>query len=154
MDPEPAGNWARNKLDLDGDGTFTGGGELDDTGTFNTVNELTARDIDTSGGIDYTLTYDAVGNLTNDGGYFKYVYDAFGRLVTVKTLANAVVAEYTYNGLNHRKEAGTTTPTPTAMWTGATRRTASCTSMRGVWWRRSGTRTRTPRSGSSGTTPA
>ncbi len=97
------GNWARNKLDLDGDSTFTGGGELDDTGTFNTVNELTARDIDTSGGNDYTLTYDAVGNLTNDGEDFKYVYDAFGRLVTVKTLANAVVAEYTYNGLNNRK---------------------------------------------------
>jgi RHS repeat-associated protein len=97
------GNWARNKVDLDGDGSFAAYGELDDTSTFNTVNELTARDTDSNASNNYTLTYDAVGNLTDDGEDYTYVYDAFGRLVTIKNRSNsAVVAQYTYNGMNYR----------------------------------------------------
>lgn len=42
-------------------------------------------------------------NLTDDGKDYSYVSDAFGRLKTVKNRGNsAVVAEYTYNGLNMR----------------------------------------------------
>ncbi|HFE46518.1 MAG TPA: hypothetical protein ENJ18_13665, partial [Nannocystis exedens] len=40
------GNWLFRRLDLDGNGGFTGTGELDEIGTFNDVNELLARDID------------------------------------------------------------------------------------------------------------
>ncbi len=40
--------------------------------------------------------------MTDDGKDYKYVYDAFGRLVAVKNQSNALVAEYTYNGLGYR----------------------------------------------------
>lgn len=97
------GNWSNHKLDLNGDSAYGGADELNDTGTFNTVNELTARDKDTNASNDYTLAYDAVGNLTDDGENYTYGYDAFGRLVTVKNRStSAVVAEYKYNGLNQR----------------------------------------------------
>jgi len=73
------------------------------TVTFSNVNELTARDKDSNYTSDYTLAYDAVGNMTDDGEKYTYVYDAFGRLVTVKNRStSAVVAEYKYNGLNQR----------------------------------------------------
>jgi YD repeat-containing protein len=52
--------------------------------------------------VNYTQAYDAVGNLTDDGKDYKFVYDALGRLKTVKNQSNTVVAEYTYNGLNMR----------------------------------------------------
>lgn len=97
------GNWARHKLDLDGDGVFTGTDELDDTRTHNTANELTARDTDSNSSNNYTLTYDAAGNLTDDGKDYKYIYNAWGRLRQVKKTSNsALVAEYWYNGLKYR----------------------------------------------------
>ncbi|MCC6970021.1 MAG: hypothetical protein IT434_07330 [Phycisphaerales bacterium] len=40
--------------------------------------------------------------MTDDGKDYKFVYDALGRLKTVKNQSNTVVAEYTYNGLNMR----------------------------------------------------
>jgi RHS repeat-associated protein len=86
------GNWGTEELDLDG----TGGYETTNTGTFNTVNELLTR-TGHSG-----ITYDANGNLTDDGVTYDYVYDAWNRLRTVKTQAGATVAEYRYNGLNQR----------------------------------------------------
>jgi RHS repeat-associated protein len=47
--------------------------------------------------------YDANGNLTDDGVNYTYVYDAFGRLRTVKNRSNsAIVEENHYNGLNQR----------------------------------------------------
>jgi RHS repeat-associated protein len=99
---DQVGNWGRYRLDLDGDGVFTGAGELDDTRTHNVVNELTGRDTDTSGSDNYTLAYDADGNMTDNGKDAKYVYDAFGRLRQVKSQSNAVVSEYRYNGLGYR----------------------------------------------------
>jgi len=95
-------NWFRNKLDLDGNGTYTGTDELDEERTHNTVNELTARDIDNDDTDDYTLTYDEAGNLTDDGETYKYEYDAFYRLRKVFNQADDPVAEYRYNGLGHR----------------------------------------------------
>ncbi len=53
------GNWDLHRLDLNGDGDFIDTGELDDRGTFNVVNELTARDTDDDTNDDFTLTYDA-----------------------------------------------------------------------------------------------
>ena len=82
-------NWAVHKLDLNGDGLFTGTDELHDIGTFNTANELTARDIDNDMTDEFTLTYDAVGNLTDDGEHYKYVYDGRGWLVEIRNRANS-----------------------------------------------------------------
>lgn len=69
--------------------------------THNDVNELTGRDTDNSGTDNYTLTYDAVGNLTDDAKDYEYEYDPFGRLRKVKkTTDQSLVAEYRYNGLS------------------------------------------------------
>ncbi len=96
------GNWARDKEDWNGDTDFTDTGEVDDTRAHNVANELLTRDTDSNSSVNYTLTHDAVGNLTDDGKDYKFVYDAFGRLRTVKNQSNTVVTEYTYNGLNMR----------------------------------------------------
>ena len=93
------GNWDSHQLDLDGDGSYGGADELDETRTHNAVNELLTRDLDGMGGADETLTYNAVGQLTDDDSEWEYVYDAFGRLCEVKNQSSALVAEYRYNGL-------------------------------------------------------
>ncbi|RNC81832.1 MAG: hypothetical protein ED559_08625 [Phycisphaera sp.] len=100
---DPLGNWDRYKLDLNGDGDYLDTDELDDTRTHNKANELTARDIDTDTTDDYTLSYDEVGNLVDDGEDYEYVYDAFGRLKEVLDESDqSLIAEYTYNGLGYR----------------------------------------------------
>ena len=100
---DQVGNWDVDKLDLDGDGNFTGTDELNDDRTHNDANELTARDIDDDNTDDYTLVYDEVGNLTDDDEDYKYEYDPFGRLRKVKATGDSsLVAEYVYNGLGHR----------------------------------------------------
>ncbi len=50
-----------------------------------------------------SLSYDNNGNLTEDG-VFKYVYDAWNRLVIVKRVPDAAttIATYAYDGLNRR----------------------------------------------------
>jgi hypothetical protein len=97
------GNWDRAKLDLNGDGDFSDTSEHDDTRSHNAVNELTARDTDSNSSINFALTYDAAGNLSDDGEHYEYEYDAFYRLRKVKnTSTQALVAEYRYNALNHR----------------------------------------------------
>ncbi|MGE0367285.1 MAG: hypothetical protein AB7Q00_16295 [Phycisphaerales bacterium] len=52
--------------------------------------------------MNYTLTHDAAGNLTDDGQNYKYVYGVFGRLVTVKNQSNNMVAKYAYDALGQR----------------------------------------------------
>ncbi|RMH67694.1 MAG: hypothetical protein D6685_03195, partial [Bacteroidetes bacterium] len=97
------GNWLFRRLDLDGNGSFNGTGEMDEIGTFNDVNELLARDIDADQTDEYTLAYNKAGNQTDDGQHYTYVYDAFGRLRQVKNRStSALVSEYRYNGLGFR----------------------------------------------------
>ncbi len=96
------GNWELHQLDLNGDADFVDTNELDDDQTFNVVNELTARDTDDNGSDNFTLLYDEVGNLTDDGQHHEYVYDAFGRLRKVKNQSSVQTTEYRYNGLGHR----------------------------------------------------
>jgi len=97
------GNWNVDKVDLNGDGDFTDTDDLDDDRTHNDVNELTGRDIDDSGSDDYTLTYDAAGNLTDDGENYEYEWDAFYRLRKINdTSDQSLVAEFKYNGLGYR----------------------------------------------------
>ena len=92
------GNWDVNKVDLNGDGDFVDTDEEDDTRAHNTVNEITTRLSGTK-----TLTYDATGNLTNDGVDYKYVWDAWFRMREVRKYSNNdLIAEYRYNGLGYR----------------------------------------------------
>jgi len=98
----PTGNFSRRKIDLNGDGSFSGTGEIDDTSTFNKANEWLTRDTDSNGSTNYTLAHNAVGQLIDDGKDYKYKYDGFGRLREVRNQANNLVAEYRYNGLGYR----------------------------------------------------
>ncbi|MGE3108826.1 MAG: RHS repeat-associated core domain-containing protein [Phycisphaerales bacterium] len=99
---DQVGNWTRDKIDLNGDGDFVDTNELDDTRTHNVANELLTRDTDSNASVNYTLTHDAIGNMTDDGASYKFVYDVWGRLRMIKNQSNALVEEYRYNGLNHR----------------------------------------------------
>ncbi len=97
------GNWGVSKLDLD----WSDAGEFQGTRTHNIVNELTKRELDTNATVGFEETfklgYDSLGNLTDDGEHYEYVYDPFARLRFVKRTDNqAVVAEYRYNGLGFR----------------------------------------------------
>ncbi len=103
------GNPKARKLDLTGGTTpnYSDAGEYQEDGTFNPVNEWTKRELDTNNTagyeLTYNLTYDAVGNLTDDGKDYENVYDAFGRLREVRNTSNqALIAEYKYNGLGYR----------------------------------------------------
>ncbi|MGD9789023.1 MAG: hypothetical protein AB7Q00_07955 [Phycisphaerales bacterium] len=96
------GNWLRRKQDLNGDGDYTDYGEIDDTGIFNKANEWLTRDTDSNSSVNYTLAHDAAGNLTDDGKSYKYVYDAFGRLMEVKNQSNTTIEKFRYNGLGFR----------------------------------------------------
>lgn len=94
------GNWTAHQLDLDADDAYDSGtDELDETRTHNAVNELLTRDLDNDLTDDETLSYNAVGELTDDGASWEYVYDAFGRLRKVNADGGALVAEFRYNGL-------------------------------------------------------
>lgn len=98
------GNQIHRRLDLNGNGAFNDTGDLDETNTFNVVNELRVRDPDSNAGTtNYTLAYDKNGNQIDDGKDYLYVYDGFGRLRQVKARPGGdVVSEYRYNGLGFR----------------------------------------------------
>jgi len=97
------GNWDEDKLDLNGDGNFTGTDEWHDARTHNDVNELLGRDLDNDSTDEHTLVYDEAGNLTDDGENYTYVWDAFYRLRKIKERGTGdLVAEYKYNGLGYR----------------------------------------------------
>ncbi len=96
---DQAGNWVRHKLDKDGNGNYTGGNDLDETRTHSDANELLTRNTNSGGPVEYTLSFDAVGNMTDDGKSYTYEYDAFGRLVRLRNRSTAaLVAEYAYYG--------------------------------------------------------
>ena len=40
------------------------------------VNQLNARNTDSAGGDEFTLTYDGVGDMTDDGANYTYIADA------------------------------------------------------------------------------
>lgn len=99
---DQVGNWEDVFLDLDADDTYDSGtGEYDDDRVHEQANNITTRDVDDDETIDYTLTYNKRGDITDDAEHFEYVWDAFGRLKKVKNQSSTLVAEYTYNGLNH-----------------------------------------------------
>jgi len=97
-----AGPIDRMKLDLNGDTDYIDSNEMDDSRDFNKANELLTRDVDSDAAVDYTLSHDAVGSLTDDDQYHEYVYDVWGRLRKVNNQTPNPVSEYRYNGLNRR----------------------------------------------------
>jgi RHS repeat-associated protein len=99
---DQVGNWDNVKTDLNGNSNGTDAGELNDTRTYNTANELLTRSAPSS-----TQTHDAAGQMTYDGQDHNFKYDAFGRLVKVTRTAvpigtSGIRAEYKYDGLGQR----------------------------------------------------
>ncbi|MCC7014855.1 MAG: hypothetical protein IT454_19995 [Planctomycetes bacterium] len=94
------GNWNTDKVDLNGDADYADAGELNDTRAHNAVNELTSRDTNSTSPAEYNFTYDAAGNMTDDGELYTYEWDAFYRLRKVRNRGDAsLISEYWYNGL-------------------------------------------------------
>jgi len=84
-------------LDLNADGDFADANELQHEETFTLDADRYAPE---------TMGYDAAGNLTYDG-VFRYVYDAWNRLVEVRkavssTADGATIASYRYDGFGKR----------------------------------------------------
>jgi RHS repeat-associated protein len=104
-----AGNWDNTTYDLNADDVYTGTNEYDWNFIQNKANELTSWDDQST---TVTPTYDAAGNLADDKRDWKYVYDAFYRLVTVKNQSDTVTAEFKYNGVGHRISARYNTTAP------------------------------------------
>ncbi|CAG0985620.1 hypothetical protein PHYC_02006 [Phycisphaerales bacterium] len=97
---DQVGNMLRYKWDRNGDGDYADSNELDDTRTFNLSNELLTRDTDTNASVNYTLTHNARGDITDDGKDYTLKYDQYGRLKEVRNRSNsALVEEFRYNGL-------------------------------------------------------
>ena len=96
------GNQTRVKLDLNGDNDFVDSGESDDTRTHNNPNELTAQDTDSNSSNNYTLTYNKLGQMTDNNRYDKLKYDGFGRLVKINNQSSSLVEQFWYDGLGER----------------------------------------------------
>lgn len=103
-DYDHLGNWEVYEFD-DGDGNYDKPLEIFDERIFNRVNEITDRDISLGASPQTPVAkdpvYDAVGNMTDDGRYYEYTYDAFGRITQVDD-DTGTVAKYRYNGLFQR----------------------------------------------------
>lgn len=99
---DEVGNATLHKLDINGNNNFGDSGDLNDTRVFNNPNELSTQDINSISGVDYTLTYNKLGQTTDDGHYNEYVYDGFGRLKTINNQSHNPVEQFSYDGLGHR----------------------------------------------------
>jgi len=66
------------------------------TSSPNNVNEIVSQ----SGGTNRTLTYDANGNLTNDGSTRRFEWDGVNRLVAINYTGTRNRSEFSYDGLN------------------------------------------------------
>lgn len=109
---DPLGNWSEFKIDIDGNGTFTGTSDLTQQRYFNAANEFYG-----SGGGSITAyggqadwadpQQDAAGNTTTIPKpaslttSYTLTYDAWNRLVKVADGGTTVVT-YEYDGLGHR----------------------------------------------------
>ena len=118
-DYDAAGNWDS----VTTDGTAQ-------TRTANRQNEITAV-----GGAT-TPTYDANGNLTKDETGKQYAYDAWNRMVTVKSSGGTTLETLAYDGLGRRVSgtaSGTTTDLYYDGWQVVEEKVGSNTQVRNVW---------------------
>jgi RHS repeat-associated protein len=120
-DYDAIGNW---------DSLSTDGGAAQ-TRTHNRQNEVTAVGGATS------PTFDASGNLTTDETGKQYVFDAWNRMVAVKSSGGATLETLAYDGLGRRVSgtaSGTTTDLYyTAAWQVVEEKVGSNTAARYVW---------------------
>lgn len=95
------GVWKYHILDGNGDTTLTDPGDINETTTSNTANELLTRDLDSNTVVDLTLNYDKCGNQISDGAQ-TYVYDPMGHLVEIHDAGTGhLIAQYQYNALGY-----------------------------------------------------
>jgi RHS repeat-associated protein len=97
---DATGNWNTFKQDTNGNGTW----DLNQSRTHNKANEIV-----TIAGSSNLVASDQNGNMTKVPkpetriANYNLVYDAWNRLVEVRDSDNSTkIAEYSYNGLNHR----------------------------------------------------
>ena len=99
------GSMSRRSQDLNGDGDYSDAREFDSTQTFSAFNELASVDVDSDSVVDLLPSYNAVGGLVDDGSAYELTWDAFGRLVEIRSRASGdVVEQMKYNALNHLTE--------------------------------------------------
>ncbi len=115
------GNWAKFKLDASGDDLYSGTVDLDQDRTHNKVNELKTFSEVSGQKAWVDPVHDSAGNMikgpspANGEMPHFYVYDAWNRMVAVYEdtttdgslttsggTVDKLLAEYRYNGLNHR----------------------------------------------------
>jgi RHS repeat-associated protein len=82
--------------DAAGNRTSEQAGSVTTTSVPNIVNELASQ----SGGTNRTLTYDANGNLINDGSKRTFEWDAANRLTAINYTGTKNRTEFSYDGLN------------------------------------------------------
>jgi len=92
------------------------------TSTPNNVNEITSQ----SGATNRTLSYDANGSLTSNGGTRTFEWDGANRLVAVNYTATTQRSEFSYDGLNRcvklvEKTGNTINSTRKFIWCGMER---------------------------------
>src|SRR5262249_23571486 len=90
--------------------------------TPNVANEIVSQ----SGGTNRTLTYDANGNLTNDGSKRTFEWDAANRLVAINYTGTNNRSEFSYDGLSRmfkvvEKQGTTIKSTRKFVWCGMER---------------------------------
>lgn len=104
------GNWDEHDLELTGDspGNHSDPGEFRASGAFSDINETTLieRDLDGNGTdppVEFVRVYDSNGNLISDPEKnHTYKWDVLGRLMEIRGVSNALVAEFRYNALGYR----------------------------------------------------
>ena len=89
------------------------------TSTPNNVNAITSQ----SGGTNRTLSYDANGSLTSDGGTRTFEWDGANRLVAINYTGTTQRSEFSYDGLNRcvklvEKNGNTVASTRKFVWCG------------------------------------
>jgi len=102
------GNWVNRWFSESGETSATAAGTTKVAGTFSDANEQTKRVRTPNGGSagpDLVPTYNARGDMTDDGVKYTYQYDAWGRMTKASERIGSpapVAANYRYNGLGYR----------------------------------------------------
>ena len=99
------GNWEGSTRELTGSLKWNGATALDESRAFTKANEITERNTDSTGAVEFSPVYDSNGNLVDDDDDYKFTYDPFGNIRFVHNQSDQLVAEYRYNGLGYMVSA-------------------------------------------------
>jgi len=95
------GNWEGSTRTLTGSLKWNGATALDESRAFTKANEITERNTDSTGAVEFSPVFDSNGNLVDDDEDYKFTYDPFGNIRFVHNQSDQLVAEYRYNGLGY-----------------------------------------------------